>query len=58
MAKKCVKKVDDELDKHPFYSDYGRKQFAKRIKELEQAEKELGKRRPQPNGESVQENPA
>jgi len=48
---------DDEKDKHPFYSDYGKKQFDKRKRELEQTEKELSKRRAKSNGESVQEVP-
>ena len=47
------KKTDDESIRHPFYSDYGRKQFEKRKRALEQAEKDFGKRRKVTNGENI-----
>jgi hypothetical protein len=40
-----MKKTNDELDKHPFYSDYGLGKWAERKAHLERMEKELKKRR-------------
>lgn len=39
------KLINDEVDKHPFYSDYGIKEWKKHIKKLEEEEQTLGKRR-------------
>lgn len=36
---------NDETDEHPFYSDKGIKDWKRRIRVLEQQEKELGQRR-------------
>jgi hypothetical protein len=49
------KLLNDEVDRHPFYSDDGLRRWKKRLKELELQEKELSKRRPKTNGEGVQE---
>jgi len=38
-----MKLIDDERDKHPFYSDWGIAQHKKKLKELEDAAKEKKK---------------
>lgn len=54
MAKAKKKAVDDEKDRHPFYSSVGIKIWKLRLKELEIQEKELAKRRKSKN-DDIQE---
>ena len=37
--------IDDERDKHPFYSDYGVRQWKKRLKDLMKEEETWSKRK-------------
>ena len=39
------REVDDEKDKHPFYSDWGDRQRKKRLKEIEKEAASWGKRK-------------